>query len=114
MVFGNLNAHNVAAAGYMVVMGQLRVPGLYYGVRENFPTMIYGDAEVGTLVTGWNHAFGVHGRASIGLEVADERDGWPNVIETLRAIVNYPADPKNYPNEKIIAHALRAQETHLE
>ena len=64
-VRGNLMAQTLYTAGYLIVLGELRVRQLF-GQDEPLGTYVFGDAYVESAVLNHNHHFDVWGKAELG------------------------------------------------
>ncbi|WP_375754511.1 hypothetical protein [Corallococcus exercitus] len=83
-VRGNLMAQTLYTAGYLIVLGELRVRQLF-GQDEPHGTYVFGDAYVESAALNHNHHFDVWGKAELADVVDDEMHGQATVREWLEA-----------------------------
>lgn len=84
IVFGNLNAKNIASSGQIFVTGNLSVGDTLFGNCTNYGTDVLGKTRARVLVSAREHYFGLYGGHSIE-RIVDVYGDTPNLGDVTLA-----------------------------
>ena len=76
LITGDLTAAHLVTCGMLVVLGNVKLGGVFYGNCTNYFTVVYGDFEAEEIIREKNHLFGIFGSTRANVILDDEEDGY--------------------------------------
>lgn len=106
VVFGDLQAHDIATTAQIVVTGNLTVAGTLYGNCTNFMTTVLGRTKAQTLVSAKEHYFCLYGGRDIE-RIVDVYGDTPNLDDRTDSAEALASGLDGGFDEKAVARRLR-------